>query len=333
MAMAGRLPDEFELIRRYFAPLAAGAPGACGLTDDVASLDLDPREQLILKTDAIVGGVHFLADDPADLVARKLLRVNLSDLAGKGARPLGYLLTCAFPRDLEEAWLAGFAAGLAADQREYGMSLLGGDTTATPGPVTLSATLLGSVPKGRLPRRGDAKVGDAVLVSGTLGDAALGLEAQRQSLDGIDAAARTYLIDRYRLPRPRLDLGRHLLETGVLRASMDISDGLIADLGHVCRASGVGAIVEWERMPLSAAAQAVIADRPELRERIVAGGDDYELLFTVAADDLSIAREIAERGGVPLTPIGRIVAGTGVRIEDREGRVLRFQQAGYRHFE
>ncbi len=168
------LPDEFALIARYFAPLAAGAPGAFDLTDDVAIVETGPDEQLVVKTDAIVAGVHFLAVDPPDLIARKLLRVNLSDLAGKGARPLGYLMTCALPADLDEAWIAKFVEGLAADQREFGLSLLGGDTTATPGPLTLSATVFGAIRKGRLPWRGAAQAGDAVLVSGTLGDGALG---------------------------------------------------------------------------------------------------------------------------------------------------------------
>lgn len=331
--MAGRLPDEFELIRRYFTPLAAGAPGAHGLADDVATLEIDPREQLILKTDAIVGGVHFLPDDPPDLVARKLLRVNLSDLAGKGARPLGYLLTCAFPAALDEAWVAGFAVGLAADQHEFGFALLGGDTTATPGPITLSATLFGGAPLGRLARRGDARVGDIVLVSGTLGDAALGLDVQRRPIDGLDEASRAFLVDRYRLPRPRLELGRALSDAGIVRAAMDISDGLIADLGHICRASGMGAVVEWERLPLSSAARAAIALRPDLAEDAAAGGDDYELLFTVAASDAPSAQRLGASCGVPLTPIGRMISGAGVRVQDASGREMRFRKSGYRHFE
>lgn len=331
--MAGRLPDEFELIRRYFAPLAASAPGAYGLADDVATLDVDPQEQLILKTDAIVGGVHFLDDDPADLVARKLLRVNLSDLAGKGARPLGYLMTCAFPAELDEAWVAGFAAGLAHDQREFGLSLLGGDTTVTPGPVTLSATVFGGVPRGRLPRRGDARPGDVVLVSGTLGDAALGLKLLRRPVAALDDTGRAWLIDRYRLPQPRLRLGRALAEAGILHAAMDISDGLLADLGHICRASGVGAVVEWDRLPLSMPARAVIAARSELTDVIVAGGDDYELLLTMAEGEMSSAAGPAERCGVALTAIGRIVPDAGVRIVDAAGRDMRFRRSGYRHFE
>lgn len=331
--MAGRSrPDEFALIARYFAPLAAAAPGAAGLADDVAALEIEPGDQLILKSDAIVGGIHFLPDDPPDLIARKLLRVNLSDLAGKGARPLGYLLTCAFPREIDEPWLARFVDGLAADQREFGFSLLGGDTTATSGPVTLSATLLGAVAKDRLPRRGDAREGDAILVSGTLGDGALGLDLLRHRISVPDAAGRDHLAGRYRLPEPRLALGRALAETGIMHASMDISDGLLADLGHICSASRLGADIDWQRLPLSVPAAQLVAAQPELRERIVAGGDDYELLLTVPAGDIPAAMDAAARADVPLTAIGHMARGAGICLRDEQGREMTVGQPGYRHF-
>jgi thiamine-monophosphate kinase len=326
------LPGEFELIARYFAPLAATAPGALSLTDDVAVLALDANEELVLKTDAVVAGVHFLPDDPPDLIARKLLRVNLSDLAGKGARPLGYLLACAFPADLDAAWLAAFVAGLAADQAEFAIPLLGGDTTSTPGPLTLAATVLGAGAAGRTPRRAGARPGDAVLVSGTLGDGALGLDVQRDKLPTVDAAGRAYLIDRYRLPRPRLDLGRALVAAGIVHASMDVSDGLLADLGHVVRQSAVGARIDWPRVPLSPAVAGVVAARPDLRERVLAGGDDYELLLTVAADRVPEALTIGGRIGVPLTEIGGIVAGDGVEVLDEQGAPLPVGRRGFQHF-
>lgn len=332
--MAGRpLPDEFALIARYFAPLAAGAPGACGLTDDVAALDgLHSQDQLIVKADAIVGGVHFLSGDPPDLVARKLLRVNLSDLAGKGARPLGYLMTCAFPREIDEPWLAAFVDGLAADQKEFGLSLLGGDTTATPGPVTLSAMVLGAVARDRLPRRSDACDGDAVLVSGSLGDGALGLDVLQERIAPRNAKDRDYLVGRYRLPQPRCALGLALAKAGIVHAGMDISDGLLADLGHICAASGLGADIEWQRLPLSAPAARLVAARPELRERVAAGGDDYELLLTTSADDVAAAMSVAACTGVPLTAIGRMRRGAGVRLRDEQGRAMGVGRAGYRHF-
>jgi thiamine-monophosphate kinase len=326
------LPGEFELIARYFAPLAAGAPGAFDLTDDVALVDVAADEQLAVKTDAIVAGVHFLPADPPDLIARKLLRVNLSDLAGKGARPLGYLMTCALPADLDEAWLAKFVDGLAADQREFGLSLLGGDTIATPGPLTLSATVFGAIGRGRLPWRGAAQAGDTLLVSGTLGDGALGLDVQRQDFPELDAAGRAQLIDRYRLPRPRLQLGRALVDAGLVHAAMDISDGLLADLGHICRTSKLGADIEWPRIPLSAPAAKLVAARPQLRERIVAGGDDYELLLTMAAGDVPAALSLAQRTGVAVVPIGCMTAGSGVRIRDENGGEIKIGRTGFRHF-
>jgi thiamine-monophosphate kinase len=331
--VAGRSrPDEFALIARYFAPLAATAPGAAGLTDDVSALEIEPAERLIVKTDAIVGGVHFLPDEAPGLIARKLLRVNLSDLAGKGARPLGYLLTCAFPREIDEPWLAKFVEGLAADQKEFGLSLLGGDTTATPGPVTLSAALLGAVAHDRLPRRGDARAGDAILVSGSLGDGALGLDVLRDRIAVPDAAGRDYLVGRYRLPQPRLALGRALAETGIVHASMDISDGLLADLSHICTASRLGADLEWQQLPLSAPAAQLVAAEPALRERIVAGGDDYELLLTVSPDDVAGAMAAAARANVPLTMIGTMTSGTGIRLRDEQGVEMTVGRPGYRHF-
>jgi thiamine-monophosphate kinase len=326
------LPGEFELIARHFAPLAAGNPGAAGLTDDVAALEIGPDEQLIVKSDAIVGGVHFLADDPPDLIGRKLLRVNLSDLAGKGARPLGYLMTCAFPSDVDEPWVARFVDGLAADQKEFCLSLLGGDTTATPGPVTLSATALGAVGRHRLPRRGDARDGDMILVSGTLGDGALGLDVLRHRFPDLDAADRDYLVDRYRLPQPRLALGRALVEAGIVHASMDVSDGLLADLGHICSTSGLGAEIEWARLPLSAAATRLAGRDAGWRQRVVAGGDDYELLLTVATGDVAAALAAAARVGVRLTAIGSMRGGSGVRILDEQGRDISVGRTGYRHF-
>ena len=263
-------PTEFELIARYFAPLAAGAPGAASLADDVALITVAAGEDLVLKSDAIVAGVHFTGQEPARLIARKLLRVNLSDLAAKGARPLGYLLTAVFPQDVEEEWIADFAGGLAEDQWQYGLSLLGGDTTATPGPLTLSMTVVGAAARGRTPRRSDGKKGDSILVSGTIGDGALGLRAARGQIEGLSAQANRFLQDRYQLPEPRLALGRALVESGIVHASMDISDGLIADLGHICQQSGLAAEVQWSQVPLSAAARAALGLRPDLQARFSA---------------------------------------------------------------
>jgi thiamine-monophosphate kinase len=319
---------EFERIARFFAPLAA--PGALGLTDDVAVIDGPDGEEYVLKTDAIVEGIHFLPDDPPDLVAKKLLRVNLSDLAGKGATPVGYLLMTALPRSRDEAWLAAFAAGLAADQSAYGIGLLGGDSTATEGPATLSATVIGRVARGRAVLRSTAKPDDLVYVSGTLGDAALGLLALRGELAGLDGAHRAFLADRYRLPHPRLTLGQRL--RGVAHAMMDISDGLVGDLGHICETSGVGAIIEAAALPLSPAARAVVAAEPERLSAALGGGDDYELLLTVPATRVAALPMLAAETGVPLTRIGRIEVGSGVSVLNGNGKVIPVKVAGYRHF-
>jgi thiamine-monophosphate kinase len=326
--MAAPKLGEFERIARFSAPLAA--PEALGLLDDVAIIEGPPGQQYVLKTDAIVEGVHFLPDDPPDQVAQKLLRVNLSDLAGKGAVPVGYLLTTSLPRERDEAWLERFAQGLAADQRTFGIALLGGDSVATSGPVTLSVAAVGRVRAGQAVLRRGAQPGDGVFVSGTLGDGALGLKALRGELSRLDSNARAFLADRYRLPQPRLGLGQHLV--GTVRAMMDISDGLVADLGHLCEVSGVGAAVEAARLPLSPAGRAAIAGDPSLLMSALTAGDDYELLFTAPLSSEVALAAIASTERVPVTRIGRIEAATGVRVFDEKGVALPVAGAGYRHF-
>lgn len=320
--------DEFARIARFFAPLAA--PGALGLLDDVALLDGPGGDQYVLTADAIVEGVHFLPDDPPFQIAQKLLRVNLSDLAAKGARPVGYLLTTSLPRRCGSQWLADFAAGLASDQASYGIGLLGGDSVASEGPPTLGATAIGRVRRDRAPLRSGAREGDLVFVSGTLGDAALGLQMLEGALGKLGDIERGFLADRYRLPQPRLALGQRLVD--VVNAMMDVSDGLIGDLGHICRASGTAAEIDAARLPLSAAASAAIALDSRHFFRVLGGGDDYELLFTAPQESLPKLEEIARAGGVPVTPIGRITAGQGVRVFDEKGAEMTIEVAGYRHF-
>lgn len=326
--MAAPHLDEFERIARFFAPLAA--PQALGLLDDVALIDGPPGEQYVLKTDAIVEGVHFLPDDPPGQVAQKLLRVNLSDLAAKGATPVGYLLTTALPAACDDAWLEAFAAGLAADQATYGIGLLGGDSVATPGPVTLSVAAVGRIAAGRAVLRRGARSGDHVYVSGTLGDAAIGVIAAKGGDLGIAPAERDFLIDRFRLPQPRVVLGPRLI--GIATAMMDISDGLVADLGHICTVSGVAALVEAARLPLSQAARAALARDPGRLALVLGGGDDYELLFTAPATAEARFAALASELGVPITAIGRIEAGQGVRVVDRNGNEITVKVAGYEHF-
>jgi thiamine-monophosphate kinase len=328
VAVAVQRLDEFERIARFFVPLAG--PGALGLRDDVALIDGPNDQQYVLTADAIVEGVHFLGEDPPAQVAQKLLRVNLSDLAAKGAVPVGYLLVTALPRAHDEVWLEAFAAGLAADQAAYAIELLGGDSTATGGPATLSITALGRVATGRAVLRSGAQPGDLVYVSGTLGDAALGLLVLRGELLDIAADARAFLADRYRLPQPRLALGQRLV--GTAHAMADISDGLAADLGHIADASGVAAVIEAARLPLSPAARAAIVADPLRLAAALGGGDDYELLFTAAAQAGPSISALADELGLALSMIGRIEAGSGVKVVDEKGALLAVPVTGYRHF-
>lgn len=323
---------EFDLIARYFKPLAARMVGAVGLEDDACTWAPVPGEELVLTADALIAGIHFLPDDPADLVARKMLRVNLSDLAAKGATPVGYLMTTAFSAEVDEAWVAAFAKGLAADQDEFCIGLMGGDTVATPGPLSLSLTAIGTVPAGRSPRRSGAKAGDVILVSGSIGDGALGLKVLRHDFLGLEEGHRRFLANRYQLPQPRIDLGRALMQSGLVHAMMDVSDGLVADLTHIAEASKVGATLQASAVPVSEAAAAILADDMRWLPLILTGGDDYELLLTAAAGDVPALLGLAAELDMPLTPIGEIVAGQGVAVVDRDGAVLELASKGYRHF-
>lgn len=320
------LPPEFSLIARHFRPLAG--PGALDLTDDAAVLAPPPGRELVLAADAMVAGVHFLPDDPPETIGRKLLRTNLSDLAAMGATPLGYLMTVALPRGLPEGWLAAYAGGLADDQREFGIVLLGGDTVSTPGPVSLSLTILGHVAPGAALRRDGARPGDEIWVSGSIGDGTLGLGV----LQGhFPADAGGFLADRYRLPRPRLGLGLAL--AGLARAAMDVSDGLVQDLGHLCRAGGCGAVLRAAQVPLSAEARALLRAEPALLARILTGGDDYELLFAAAPEDAGGVRARAAACGVAVSRIGHFVPGEAVvTVRDGAGAPLDPGQGGWSHF-
>lgn len=320
------LPAEFALIARHFRPLAG--QGALDLADDAAVLDMPPGRQLVIAADAMVEGVHYLPSDPPETVGRKLLRVNLSDLAAMGAAPLGYLMTTSFMRGIADDWIAGFVRGLAEDQREFGLAVLGGDTTATPGPTCLSLTILGTVAPGAALRRVGARPGDEIWVSGTIGDGLLGLRVLRGEVAG-DAAG--YLAGRYRLPQPRLALGAAI--ASVARAGLDVSDGLVQDLGHLCRAGGCGAEVEASLVPLSGAARALVGQDLTLLPALLSGGDDYELLFTAAPEAAGAVMAAAAQAGTAVTRIGRMVPGASeVTVRNEAGRVLDIARGGWSHF-
>ncbi len=325
---------EDRLIARYFRPLATD-PGALGLRDDAATLTPPPGSDVVLKTDAIVGGVHFFTDDAPDLIAKKALRVNLSDLAAKGAAPAGFLLSLALPKTVGEDWLAAFARGLGEDARTYQCPLFGGDTVRTPGPVTISIAAFGLLPTGTMVRRSGAQPGDLVVVTGTIGDAALGLLVRRDAETAtrwrLDQRQRDHLVERYLLPQPRNALAEALRLHA--SAGMDVSDGLVGDFDKLCAVSNVGADIEVARVPLSDAARQAIAGDPSLLETALTGGDDYEVVATVPPGARDALMTAAAAAGVPLMEIGRIRGDRlGVDFLDQAGKPMLFKRPSFSHF-
>ncbi len=323
--------DEFETIARLLRPLA-GTPEALGLADDAAAIPSRPGQDLIVSKDAMVAGVHFLESDPLDLVARKLLRANLSDLAAKAADPYGYFLAVAWPTGTGWTERERLAAGLREDQERFGLTLLGGDTVSTPGPLTLSATILGWTPAGAMVRRSAARAGDRVLVSGTIGDGWLGLKAARGELSGLVAPeAAEWLAGRYRLPEPRLELRDAL--RALAGAAADVSDGLVADAGHIAAASGVRLRLELDRLRVSEPASQWLARQPDRARALAAlatGGDDYEVVLTCAPAHVEPLIAEAEAAGVALTEIGEVVQSEGTAVLF-QGEELKLERTGWRH--
>ncbi|MDE3016066.1 MAG: thiamine-phosphate kinase [Pseudomonadota bacterium] len=350
--------DEFDLIKAYFAPLAKGFSGGLNLADDAALIHVPSGSDLAVTTDAINRGVHFVGNEDPALIARKLLRVNLSDLAAMGATPLCYFLTLMLPPLSSPSpaggteggwnhWLKRFAEGLREDQSLFGIRLAGGDTSATKEGMSFSVTALGGVAAGRALRRSGARPGDAIYLSGTLGDGALGLlrrlrpgaspgrgsrangerSPARRRLAGDDAL---FLEQRYLLPQPRLELGQKLI--GVASACMDVSDGLVQDLGHICEVSGVGATIQRDKLPLSDPARKLIEADKNLWDFVLGGGDDYELLFTAPPEKEMLIRGLSAELELPLTAIGNITEGAEVEVLDATGKSLIVAHKGFRHF-
>ncbi|MBR1193369.1 thiamine-phosphate kinase [Bradyrhizobium sp. AUGA SZCCT0160] len=325
------MSGEDSLIARYFRPIATD-PGAFNLDDDAAALKPD-GDDIVVTTDAIVEGVHFLPDDPPDTVARKALRVNLSDLAAKGAVPAGFVLTLAL-RDTDEAWLKPFAAALGEDAAQFGCPLLGGDTVSTSGPLMVSVTAFGRVPSGKMVHRSGAKPGDRVLVTGTIGDAALGLAVLgggKVHAAVSDAAARDLLVGRYRVPQPRMVLAEIVRDHA--GAAMDVSDGLAGDLTKLCGVSGVSAAIDLEKVPLSDTARDLLSRGIVGIETLIAGGDDYEILCTVAEDRVDAFVQAAQGAGVAVSSIGTVLAGSGApKFLDGQGGEIVLKRRSYSHF-
>lgn len=333
-AGAGQLQSEEAIVQRFLAPLAAGFPGALGLKDDCAVAAPRPGFEFVLKTDAIAEGVHFLPTDaPAD-IGWKALAVNVSDLAAKGAVPVGYLMSLAFPQAPTAEWMAEFARGLGEAQAAFGIHLMGGDTDRRPGPMSVTPMVIGEAPAGRMVRRGAARAGDLVLVSGTLGDAALGLHVVRDAQQArrwqLSASHARHLASRFLRPQPRLALAAAVLEHA--RASMDLSDGLMKDLGRMCRASGVGAIVEHAALPVSEAFSAVRTADPQAAAAAILAGDDYEILTAVAPERALDFTSAARAAGVPVRQIGRFTTSIDVVLQDASGAAMSLGATGWDHF-
>jgi thiamine-monophosphate kinase len=323
---------EDSLIARYFRPLATD-PGAFNLGDDAAVLQA-LGDDIVVTSDAIVEGVHFLSDDPPDTIARKALRVNLSDLAAKGATPAGFVLTLAL-RAIDDAWLTLFARGLGSDAGLFGCPLLGGDTVSTPGPLMISITAFGRVPPGKMVHRSGAKPGDRVVVTGTIGDATLGLDILKGGAAAAvlanDAAAKAMLVGRYRVPQPRNALAAAVRDYA--GAAMDVSDGLAGDLAKLCAASGVSAAIDAPSIPLSAAAAALLSRGAVGIETLLAGGDDYEILCTIPENRFEAFAGAAATAGVAVTSIGTVIADSSApRFLDAQGSQIALKRLSYSHF-
>ena len=329
--MAGRRrTGEFDLIERFFRPLSRAAPGAFALGNDGALLTPPAGASLVVTKDLMVAGVHYPEGEEPSTVARRLLRVNLSDLAAMGATATAYALGLALPEDIGDAWVEAFAAGLARDQEAFGVALIGGDTVATKGPAVLSLTAFGTVAGDACLTRAGAGEGDDIFVSGTVGDATLGLRAVRGGLADLTPEDHAALAARFRLPEPRLALGAALV--GVATCAIDVSDGLVADLGHLSEESGVAARINADAVPLSAAARRAVDGGEAAIADLVTGGDDYELLFCAPLSKRDAIEAIGRRLELAVSRIGTIEHGQGVTVVDADGQPLALGRTGYQHF-
>ena len=325
---------EFGIIARYFAPLATDT-AALGLKDDTAVLRPPEGQEIVLSCDTIVEGVHFRKKDPPATIAHKALAVNLSDLAAKGARPYVYLLALSLPAEPPADWLESFADGLRALQERAGICLAGGDTTEAPGPVSITVSVLGLVPQGHAVLRHGAKPGDRLYVSGTIGDAHLGLRLlEKPALAktwGLTKKDTALAIGRYRAPEPRTDLT--LVVRNFAQAAIDVSDGLVLDAEKLAQVSHVGAVIEAQAVPLSAAARKAVKHDPKLLETLIAAGDDYEIVAAVPPPSAEAFEAEARTKGVAVTAIGRLEDGQGkVRVNGRGGKPLKLARKGFLHF-
>ncbi len=328
-------PGEFELIGKYLAPLSAGFPGALLLTDDAAIIPTNPGHNLVVTTDMLISGVHFLEQTPPEYIASKAIRVNLSDLAAMGATPDSYTLSLALPSEdgsWNEDWMQRFCEALSVEQQMFDIALIGGDTVSTPGPLSISLTAFGFIEDGMEVTRSGARAGDLIFVSGTIGDAFLGLLSLKDEISDLPEAYAEILRSRHYRPSPRVGLGQRL--SGLAHSAIDVSDGLVQDLGHLCKQSGVSALIEAQSIPLSDSARKVLSGSPDIFPLLLGGGDDYELLFTAPVENKVRIMAAAKELDIPMAVIGRIEksGNTEVHVHDENGAEMPIDNGGYRHF-
>lgn len=325
---------EEALIADFWAPLAAGYARAYGLKDDCATIAVAPGEELVVTTDALIEGVHFFAGDDPGAIAWKALAVNVSDLIAKGANPVAYVMNVALPA-FDRGWLHGFADGLGQAQQAFGCQLAGGDTDRTPGPLTVAITAFGTCPAGQMVRRSTARAGDCIYVTGTIGDAALGLRLRRDpglaARCGLDAEAVRYLEGRFSRPHPSVAIVPAL--RAAASAAIDVSDGLMKDIDRLCRVAGGGGRIDAAAVPLSAPARVVVAAGETRLEELFAGGEDYEVLATVPPAASVEFERLAEVAGVPVACIGAVTdEGNGATAIGSDGAALALSKLGWDHF-
>ena len=319
--------DEFDLIENYFKPLASQGSPSFELLDDVSMWTPPEGHSIVLSKDVMVSGIHFFENENPELVARKLLRVNLSDLAASGAIPKGYLLGFMVNERINHDWLKGFVRGLKVEQDNFGLTLFGGDTVKTPNDLCLSLTIIGHQKNGERLGREKAIVGDDIFVTGTIGDASLGLKCIEGELPMDDT-----LVERLRCPEPRLKIGQALLRRGA-NAAVDVSDGLLADLGHILKASNVGAQIEKNKTPLSDPALKIVKDSEKYWTTILTSGDDYELIFTSPKQMVDEISVMEKEFGVRITKIGTIIEEKTLQLFDVNGQAEQIIGIGYNHFD
>ncbi|KLN59361.1 hypothetical protein WH96_17835 [Kiloniella spongiae] len=324
---------EFDLIKSYFAPLTSNYPEAYSLTNDAALISEDPDRSTVVTMDTLVEGIHFFSTDPAEDIARKSLRVNLSDLAAMGAKPKGYTLSISYNASITSEWVKAFTKSLAVDQEAFECHLLGGDTVSTPGPLTIAITCFGSVPRGKCLHRTTGQEGDDVWVSGTIGDSAVGLKLLKKEIKTDNSRAETFLIDRFRIPQPRTLLGIALLERDISQTALDVSDGLLADVNHIAEGSNLQARIISSRIPLSKSFQNVLKNTLDQGIQLAAtGGDDYEILFTTKPKNKEKVIELSEELNIPITRIGALTQGKGTLLLDKNNNEIPITRSGWKHF-